>query len=116
MASLIQSEYQGIAVGFTEAGWFNATAAAERFGKRPVDWLALDSTQEYADRKKTLEQHALDWRADRRIANPTLQPPRHAGSFPKRKGPAPAATGAGLQNQSDAGVIVAENARIGGAP
>lgn len=47
MSSLIQLDFQGMAVGFTEDGWINATAVAERFSRRPVDWLALDSTQEY---------------------------------------------------------------------
>ena len=46
-ASLVALDYQGLAVSFNEDGWFNATAAAAHFGKRPVDWLALDSTQEY---------------------------------------------------------------------
>lgn len=44
---LVVSNYQGLDVSFSEDGWFNATAAAERFGKRPNDWLLLPSTQEY---------------------------------------------------------------------
>ncbi|MFM8330883.1 MAG: KilA-N domain-containing protein [Candidatus Methylumidiphilus sp.] len=48
-SNIIRLDYQGLAVGFTPDGWFNATAAAERFGKRPVDWLALDSTKEYIE-------------------------------------------------------------------
>jgi hypothetical protein len=39
--------YQGETLTFTGDGWFNATEAAVAFGKRPVDWLALDSTKEY---------------------------------------------------------------------
>jgi hypothetical protein len=39
--------YDGHSIQFNDAGWFNATHAAEKFGKRPVDWLALDSTKEY---------------------------------------------------------------------
>ena len=46
-SNIIKLDYQGLDVGFTGDGWFNATAAAERFGKRPVDWLALDSTKDY---------------------------------------------------------------------
>jgi len=46
-SNIIALDYQGASLGFTNDGWFNATAAAERFGKRPVDWLALDSTQDY---------------------------------------------------------------------
>jgi hypothetical protein len=44
---LVKAEYQGLAVAFTEDAWFNATAVAERFGKRPVDWLNQDGTKEY---------------------------------------------------------------------
>ncbi|TAN53422.1 MAG: KilA-N domain-containing protein [Methylococcaceae bacterium] len=45
--NVIHLDYQGAAIGFTGDGWFNATEAAARFGKRPVDWLKLDSTKEY---------------------------------------------------------------------
>ena len=44
---LVRAEYQGTEIQFNESGWFNATQAAERFGKRPNDWLNLDSTKEY---------------------------------------------------------------------
>lgn len=44
---LVTSEYNGLNITFTDDGWFNATIAAERFGKRPIDWLNLDSTKEY---------------------------------------------------------------------
>jgi hypothetical protein len=44
---LIQSEYEGLSVSFTEDGWFNATDAASKFGKLPNDWLRLPATQEY---------------------------------------------------------------------
>ena len=46
-SALVDLSYQGLTVSFNEDGWFNATAAAAHYGKRPVDWLALDSTQEY---------------------------------------------------------------------
>ena len=46
MSNIILS-YQDTSISFTEDGWFNATAAAEKFNKRPVDWLALESTKEY---------------------------------------------------------------------
>jgi hypothetical protein len=46
-SNLVRLDYQGIAVSFNEDGWFNATHAAAPHGKRPVDWLALDSTKEY---------------------------------------------------------------------
>ncbi|TCG09376.1 hypothetical protein BZM27_06135 [Paraburkholderia steynii] len=44
---IIVADYQGVAVSFTDEGWFNATAIASQFGKRPNDWLALPATQEY---------------------------------------------------------------------
>jgi len=44
---LVQSEFNGVAYSFSEDGWFNATEAAARFGKRPNDWLALDETRDY---------------------------------------------------------------------
>lgn len=44
---LVVSNYQGLEVSFSEEGWFNATVAAEKFGKRPIDWIRLDETQTY---------------------------------------------------------------------
>jgi len=41
------ADYQGQQVSFTESGWFNATQAAERYGKNPHYWLRLDETREY---------------------------------------------------------------------
>lgn len=49
MADIIPFDYQGQFVRFTGEGWINATDVAKRFGKRPNDWLALPSTQEYMD-------------------------------------------------------------------
>lgn len=45
--NVISLDYQGLDVGFTEDGWFNATKAAERFGKNPYEWLRLPATQDY---------------------------------------------------------------------
>ncbi len=45
--NIVKAEYEGLAVTFGEDGWFNATEVAGNFGKRPADWLALDSTREY---------------------------------------------------------------------
>lgn len=42
-------DYNGQAVGFNADGWINATEAADRFGKRPGDWLCLPSTIEYLE-------------------------------------------------------------------
>lgn len=44
---IIIADYQGFSVSFTDDGWFDATAAAAKYGKRPNDWLALPATKEY---------------------------------------------------------------------
>lgn len=44
---IIPLEYRGEPVRFNGDGWINATEAAARFGKRPVDWLRLDETDAY---------------------------------------------------------------------
>jgi hypothetical protein len=47
-AQLITASYsEAIQVDFTQDAWFNATAVASAFDKRPVDWLKLESTKEY---------------------------------------------------------------------
>lgn len=45
--SLVSKVYQGHTVTYREDGWFNATEAAAKFGKRPVDWLRLPDTDSY---------------------------------------------------------------------
>lgn len=47
MVNLVQVNYQELSVSFTEDAWFNATTVAERFGKRPNDWLNQKETKEY---------------------------------------------------------------------
>lgn len=42
---IVNANYNGLDVSFTGDGWFNATQAAERFNKRPNDWLNLDETK-----------------------------------------------------------------------
>lgn len=44
---IVPFDFQGQAVTFKSDGWINATEAAARFGKRPVDWLRLDETETY---------------------------------------------------------------------
>jgi hypothetical protein len=36
MAHIVLAHYQDLVVSFTEEAWFNATAVAEKYGKRPV--------------------------------------------------------------------------------
>lgn len=40
-------EYLGHPITYREDGWFNATEAAAKFGKRPIDWINLPSTDNY---------------------------------------------------------------------
>lgn len=47
MNNIIKFQYNGEAISFNKNGWINATVAAAKFGKRPVDWLKQDSTKEY---------------------------------------------------------------------
>lgn len=47
MSKIIQADFNGQAMHFMADGWFNATEAAENYGKRPVDWLSQDGTREY---------------------------------------------------------------------
>ncbi|HCB12141.1 MAG TPA: DNA-binding protein [Gammaproteobacteria bacterium] len=46
-AALVALDYQGLTVSFNEDGWFNATAVADRFGKRVDHYLANAETQNY---------------------------------------------------------------------
>lgn len=49
MLDLVRMDYQDQVVSFTEDGWFNATQAAERFGKRVDNYLANAETKEYIE-------------------------------------------------------------------
>lgn len=43
MTSIVIATYEGTPVPFDTAGWFDATAAARRFGKRPAVTQACPS-------------------------------------------------------------------------
>jgi hypothetical protein len=45
--AIVASYNDAISVSFNSEAWFNATDVAANFGKRPVDWLKLDSTKTY---------------------------------------------------------------------
>ena len=47
MAELVKATYRDLSISFTEDAWFNATAVAERFGKRVGHYLANAETKEY---------------------------------------------------------------------
>lgn len=49
MAKLIKIDYQDATYSFNEDGWFNATIAAQKFGKKPAEWLRLPETVKYID-------------------------------------------------------------------
>jgi hypothetical protein len=45
--TLVTRDYQGHAITYQDDGWFNATEAASKWSKRPIDWLTLQSTKDY---------------------------------------------------------------------
>lgn len=47
MTALMKFDFEGKSHSFDGQGWFNATEAAKRFGKRPIDWLRLPETDRY---------------------------------------------------------------------
>lgn len=47
MTKIIKAEFDGQAIQFNDAGWFNATKAAERFGKRVQHWQDNAETKAY---------------------------------------------------------------------
>lgn len=47
MNKIIPLDYAGQAIQFDSGAWFNATAAADRFGKSPAEWLRLPAAKEY---------------------------------------------------------------------
>jgi hypothetical protein len=53
----ISRDFNGTPFVFREDGWFNMTKAAKHFGKRPVDFLRLPSTQEYIDALCAISSH-----------------------------------------------------------
>lgn len=46
---MVTREYKGHPITYREDGWFNATEAAAKFGKKPNDWQRLPATQNYID-------------------------------------------------------------------
>lgn len=47
MTKTLLMTYDGHAIQFRDDGWFNATAAAAKFGKEPYEWLRLPETSAY---------------------------------------------------------------------
>lgn len=65
MKKLITSQYNGQELSFNEHGWFNATQAANRFNKKPNDWLRLPDTQRYVAALIKRENQKSDTRLSR---------------------------------------------------
>lgn len=49
MMGVLAVDFEGQDYSFNEAGWFNATQAAARFGKVAYEWLRLPETEKYID-------------------------------------------------------------------
>lgn len=49
MNAIVKIKYEDYDQSFDDQGWFCATEAAKRYGKRPIDWIRLDDTQEYME-------------------------------------------------------------------
>lgn len=47
MSKIIKFNFDGSLYSFNMDGWFNATEAAARYGKRPIEWLRLPETERY---------------------------------------------------------------------
>jgi hypothetical protein len=43
----ITRDYQGHVISYQADGWFNATQAAEKFGKLPNEWIRIPTTVDY---------------------------------------------------------------------
>lgn len=50
MVKLIKADFDGHVMQFNDAGWFNATAAADAMGKRVQHWLDNKETHEYIEK------------------------------------------------------------------
>jgi len=53
MSKIVKAEFDGQIMQFNSEGWFNATAAADRFGKRIDHWLSNAETKEYIEKLNT---------------------------------------------------------------
>jgi hypothetical protein len=47
MQHIVHATFDGLQARFTDDGWFDATTAAKRFGKRLDHWLANAETKQY---------------------------------------------------------------------
>lgn len=49
MNAIVKIKYENVDQSFDNQGWFNATEAAKRFSKKPIEWLRLPETEKYTD-------------------------------------------------------------------
>ena len=55
MAKILKAEFNGSPMQFNDDGWFNATAAAERFNKDLSNWVRSVDAVSYIDALKSVE-------------------------------------------------------------
>lgn len=63
--SIVKIKYENQNQSFNDQGWFNATDAAKRYGKRPNDWISLPETQRYVEALIKRENQKSDTRLSR---------------------------------------------------
>lgn len=56
--AIVKADYEAFEMIFTEKAWFNATRAADHFGKRVQDWLDNAETKEYMIALVEFHNHA----------------------------------------------------------
>lgn len=72
--AVIMAEYEGQGYFFRADGWFNATLAAERYGKKPAKWLRLVETKRYIGAlARRHEVHKMDFVKTSRGGDRTTQ-------------------------------------------
>ncbi|EFC6604350.1 DNA-binding protein, partial [Escherichia coli] len=53
MSNIIPIDFEGHPMRFSDDGWFDATAAADKFNKEPAQWLRLPETVRYIEALKS---------------------------------------------------------------
>lgn len=82
-SKLVRLAYEGHPINIRDDGWFNATEAASKFGRKPVEWIRLPDTIRYmgslARQLKVGKSHLL--RIKRGRGGATWMPPKLAVAF-----------------------------------
>lgn len=78
MPTIIKADFSGTPIQFTSDAWFNATAAAARFGKEPYAWLRRDDVRRFVQRlceiHKTRQTRFIRTRRGKGVAGTWLHP------------------------------------------